>query len=507
MVSKLYERALAQGRRLTPEPASGKRDLLYGLAASVLVAGVYVGSKGSTFAAVSVIGVVAAVVLTFYRVDWGFMLFVACTLMFDQFPPRGYERSIIGVEYFENLKSLPVFANVGPAVATPLELHLSVVILAWIFLIISRKRVFFSHVTGWIPAAFFFGWLALGAALGVGTGGDFLPALWEVRALFYLGVLFVFVPQIIQTREQVHQLLWVVIASLSFKILQGIARVVNLGFSFGRRDELTTHEDPLFFVTLVVLLAGLYVYRARTSQKLYLTLLFLPMMSVFFLAQRRATWAALGVSAVAFFFLVESKPRRNFIKAMLPLVVLAGIYLGIFWNSPSGGIGHGAFLVRSAFGTTREEAGERYYSNLYREFENYNLSQTIQSSPLVGIGFGNKYEQPIKLPKIPFTLAAYIPHNEIFWMMVKVGAVGFFLFWFFLYSHIMRASWLFTRMKDPYLKAVCAVTVIAVIGQVVVSFFDLQLTFYRNMVYLGVLMGLYPTLERIHREQEAAERN
>ncbi len=507
MVSKLYERALAQGRRFAPDSAAGKYDLIYGIAASVLVAGVYVGSKGSTFAAVALICTVAAVILTFYRVDWGFMLFVAATLMFDQYPPRGYERSIIGVEYFQNLKSLPIFASVGPAVATPLELHLSIVVLAWVFLIITRKRVVLSRISGWIPAAFFFGWLALGAALGIGTGGDFLPALWEVRALFYLGVLFVFVPQIIQTREQVHQLLWVVIAALSFKTLQGVARVVNLGFSFGRRDELTTHEDPLFFVTLVILLAGLYVYKARSSQKLYLTLLFPPMMAVFFLAQRRATWAALAASVAGFFFLVESRPRRYFMKAMIPLAILAAVYLGIFWDSPSGGFGHGAFLVRSAFGTTREEAGERYYSNLYREFENYNLSQTIQSSPLVGIGFGNKYEQPIKLPKIPFTLAEYIPHNEIFWMMVKVGAVGFFLFWVFLYSHVMRSAWLFSRLKDPYLKAVCAVTLIAVIGQIVVSFFDLQLTFYRNMVYLGVLMGLYPTLERIHLEQEAAERN
>lgn len=39
--------------------------------------------------------------------------------------------------------------------------------------------------------------------------------------------------------------------------------------------------------------------------------------------------------------------------------------------------------------------------------------------------------------------------------------------------------------------------VVAVINQMVVSYFDLQLTYYRNMIYLGTLMGLMPTLERI----------
>jgi hypothetical protein len=30
---------------------------------------------------------------------------------------------------------------------------------------------------------------------------------------------------------------------------------------------------------------------------------------------------------------------------------------------------------------------------------------------------------------------------------------------------------------------------------VVVSYYDLQLTYYRNMIYLGTLMGLVPALQ------------
>ena len=38
---------------------------------------------------------------------------------------------------------------------------------------------------------------------------------------------------------------------------------------------------------------------------------------------------------------------------------------------------------------------------------------------------------------------------------------------------------------------------LAVINQMVVSFFDLQLTYYRNMLYLGCLMALVPSIEYI----------
>jgi hypothetical protein len=38
-----------------------------------------------------------------------------------------------------------------------------------------------------------------------------------------------------------------------------------------------------------------------------------------------------------------------------------------------------------------------------------------------------------------------------------------------------------------------------VLNQIVISYYDLQLTYYRNMVYLGLLMGLVPALESMDR--------
>ena len=52
------------------------------------------------------------------------------------------------------------------------------------------------------------------------------------------------------------------------------------------------------------------------------------------------------------------------------------------------------------------------------------------------------------------------------------------------------AATVIRKLKAPYYRAVCPVSVIAPINQLVVSFVDMQLTWYRTMVYLGFLIAL-----------------
>jgi hypothetical protein len=61
---------------------------------------------------------------------------------------------------------------------------------------------------------------------------------------------------------------------------------------------------------------------------------------------------------------------------------------------------------------------------------------------------------------------------------------------------------LLPKLNDPYLKAICAFTVTVIITQLVVSNYDLQLTYYRNMVFLGTIMGLLPAIELLDKKQE-----
>jgi hypothetical protein len=129
---------------------------------------------------------------------------------------------------------------------------------------------------------------------------------------------------------------------------------------------------------------------------------------------------------------------------------------------------------------------------------------TFRSVPFEGLGFGRKYETPLVwwnfLEATP--IMAYTPHNQLVWMATTMGSVGFFWFLLFFNTFLFQASHIFTTLKDPFLKAVCAFIIVSVINQLVVTYFDMQLTWPRNMVYLGVLMGLLSSLHQISHEEE-----
>jgi len=69
-------------------------------------------------------------------------------------------------------------------------------------------------------------------------------------------------------------------------------------------------------------------------------------------------------------------------------------------------------------------------SDLYRDFENFNMIETVRSAPLTGIGFGKPFLRPIALPDISafHPLHEYIPHNSLLWLWSKVTMLGFLAF-------------------------------------------------------------------------------
>ncbi|HEY6952536.1 MAG TPA: O-antigen ligase family protein [Bacteroidota bacterium] len=470
------------------------------LVASFAVSAVLVATDGNMFAGAALLGAIVVLCLTLYRIEWGLYLFVGFVLTFDQFDIPGFDPITLKVAYFHNLKEIPYLPSIGAAVLNPLECQLLLLLLVWFVVTFMRKHSRLTRVPGWGAAlVFFFGVVAF-LIYGLRQGGEFLPALWEVRALFYFGILYFFVPQIIKKKEDVRAFFWVCTTAIAFKAFQADYRFVRMGFSTRGLATLTNHEDPLFILSLVVFLFGLVLFEARSKQKWALIALLLPFVIAFYVGQRRAAYAAIVPMMLVLVMLLPQKQRWMLVKNGFVIFIVVVLYAVVFWDSESR-IASPLKLIKTGLGNDRETAGERYYSNLYREYEKYNLAVTAQTSPIIGIGFGNKYEEPMKLANIPFPLRDYIPHNEVLWLIVKTGAVGFTLFWFFLNSFACNGGRVVMNLRDPYLRAVVVVAVAAVIGQIVVSYYDLQLTYYRNMVYLGAMMGLVPAVESIEKRE------
>lgn len=479
---------------------------------SILLTAILILTDGNMLAGIAFLSVLIVLIVTFYRVDWGFYLFIFMVFLFDQFGIPGFSPITSQVGYFLNLSTISYLPKMEQGAVTPMELHLVLLLSAWVLVVSLRKEIHLVDVPLKFPTILFFLAVVGSVVFGQADGGDFIISLWEVRGLFYLCFFFFLVPQIIQTRSQLETLFWICIAGISVKAFQGAERYASLGFGFGYwpnvYETLTNHEDPVFFITLFIFLIGLVIFGGHPKQRRALQWLLLPLILGYIAAQRRATYASFIATFVAFMVLLPKVERQRLLRTLIVVLIVFGLYLGAFWNSYSK-FGVVAQQVRATLTGEGNIRGEKdYASSLYREQENYNLAITLQSSPAVGIGFGKPFQIAVRLWSIDINkLGMYIPHNQILWIFVKMGVIGGFLFWLFFNSFVFRGAMVFSRLTDPYLKVVCALCVVAVINQFVVSYVDMQLTWYRNMVYLGLLMGLVPSLENMDKASTVPSRN
>ncbi len=470
---------------------------------SIIVSVVFVLNNGDLLIAIALLFVISIVFISVYRLDIGFGIFIFCVLLFDQHLRMNFIPITAYPSYFTNIKQIPYLPSFEAGVLTPMEIHLLLIITIWMLRLTIRKDTQLIPIKIWLPALMFLSWLIVSFFYGQARGGNFLSALWEVRALFYLCLMYFFVPQIIQSKQQISMLIWFIICAIAIKAFQGGFRFIILGFQFGGNDTLTNSEDPIFIITLFILLLSLIIFNVDTKQRRALLYLLPILVLGFYAGQRRATYASFIITIIAFIFIVPKKEGLKLLKFLSVLIVILGLYLAVFWNSTSE-TGQLAQKIKSMFYLDPSKMSARdYSSNLYREFENYNLSMTIRHSPFLGIGFGNKYGQWLSFWGLQeLGTLSYIPHNSILWLFAKTGSYGFFIFLFFLNSFIFFSASLLKKTKDPYLKAVCVVGALAVINQLVVVFVEMHLSFYRTMIYLGLFMGLMSVIAELNKTEQ-----
>jgi hypothetical protein len=463
----------------------------------------YDGELGTV---VALLYVLTIVIISFMNPALSLYLLLFMVLALDQYGIPYFDPLTYRIDFFRNLKEISYLPFFEEGYTNPIEIHLLALVLAVLFISSIRRGFILRGIPVWGALLFFFSLFLFSFLFGMQRGGDFLVSLWEIRALFYFFVFFLIVPQIIRTKEDLRTLIWVAIVAISIKAFQGIGRFIELGFTTGGLAKLTNHEDPVFMSTLFILLLSLIIFKAKDRQRIWLVLLLLPLLLGFYVSLRRAAYAGLLVSLFTFALLIPWDKSWKFIKASIPVFLFVVVYSIAFWNH-QGRLGRPVQMIKTGIERpTREVNVQDYYSNLYREKENYNLAKTAQANPVLGIGFGKKYDQPLPLANIRFPLRDYIPHNEILWVLVKMGSVGFFAFWLFFNMYVARGAQLLPKIRDPYLQAVLVMVLLAVVNQMVVSYFDLQLTYYRNMIYLGTLMGLMPVIEDLGTKSEAVKR-
>ena len=81
-------------------------------------------------------------------------------------------------------------------------------------------------------------------------------------------------------------------------------------------------------------------------------------------------------------------------------------------------------------------------------------------------------------------------HDAVLWVWLKTGALGFIAFWALVAQTAIVGASLFRRLPSIDLKVIALLPVVLITTQVVFSSVDLGLTYVRNMIVLGVMLGL-----------------
>ena len=432
------------------------------------------------------------------HLDFGIYSLLAATIVLDQFRVFGFVDAVTSkIPFFLNLNTS---TGIGPLVFNPVELLLAVVVGAWFWRAMITREWHLYRIPNMGIAVVFLLMLVFFTGYGLVRGGDWKAALWEIRALYYLCFVYFIASQTIRTRRQVQICVWIILIGVAIKGFQGCWRYfITLNRDLGSLRAILGHEDSLFIVTVFVLLAAYFFlgYRGREFKFLLATL---PSnLLTFIFNQRRITYGVLGLSLG---LIVAMLPRERLLAALrmvIPCTLLFAVYTAAFWNK-TGTLAMPAQKIKSMF--VKQEGTVDNESNEWRKLELINLKATVTAYPF-GIGFGNQYLMVVEEADIgaEFPLWRWIPHCAIFWVWIKTGFIGFTIFWLFFGTTIVQAMIDYRAMRDPYFKALALMIILFIVGQVIVAYYDLQITYYRNMIYLGAAMALGTSIRRI----EAAE--
>lgn len=377
------------------------------------------------------VSLIFAVCIIRWPVTGTFMALVMATL-FDTLP------STYAHTFFSDLGVFRNLSYVGLPEGVMISLFEIVIVVSMVSALVHRFHERKKLVRGplfW-PMLAFGGMILLGEVSGIMSGGDFKISLWEIRPLMYLVALYVLTVNTVKGAAHVRAILWLTIICVAIRCAEGIWRYLQIpADTRANVPTVLEHEDSLFLVIPFALLLAVFLWRRWLPKPLLPGLVALIPIAfyVIIINHRRAAFLCIFISIASCLPLIwvslrTKQQRTRFIYALVAVAVLGVVYLGAFWNS-SNGLAAPAQAVRSIVQPDERD----YLSNLYRDQENTNLRYTISFSPYTGIGFGKPMQLITPMvdleASIGWALQLYMPHNNMLWLWMRMGIIGFVTFW------------------------------------------------------------------------------
>lgn len=471
-------------------------------AITVGYAAAVVATEGSPYFVLPFVGALAGLVLLVWP-RLGLYALFAAALLLEEWGIAGLEPITGQLHFFQNVSGYsPIPLRLSAA-----DLLVILTLVAWLLRrVVRANEPGRLGPVGWPILAYgaFFG---VGLGVGIARGGDWnlSAALAELRGPLYLCVTYLLTVNLVRDPRHVSILVRLLVVLIAVKAVQGVFNYIEMTNGPIWLEAVTAHEDVVFLDLLLALAVGAFVLglRSRFATALYLTT---PIVIVTdLLTQRRVAFIAMAAAFVVLAVLLASaQPRRTLLLFGSAFACFL-VYAVIAWDQ-QGLLAQPIRALKGAIDPTSLNARD-LSSNWWRELENANIAYTLKQVPLTGVGLGQQYlflREPPELSN--FVYWRYMTHDAVLWVWLKAGIAGFVAFWALVSQSAIVAASLFKRLATTEMKLLALVPVLLITIQVVFSSVDLGLTYSRNMIVLGVTLGLTAYLRDQVRTSPAAVR-
>jgi hypothetical protein len=461
-----------------------------------LAAGELVASGHST--AVVGLGVLLLPVMIWKRPHLGPVVILAAALLVEQFPPTVLQT---GAPLRVPITSaIPLFGGIG-------SLHIQGTDL----LLLTVSIIYLAKSVDWQPrwwprsqlrtsVVALMGAVVVGIVIGLTHHGSLRVALMEARPFVYLGATYMLTAVLIRNRSALRTALWAVVIANGIKAVQGLDVYLHTRNMHPRPEAVLGHEEGYFFAVYILLVLSLWLFDVPGRLRKTATWLLPLVIAADLVNDRRAAWLVLGggvLTVVAIAYRALPSRRRTLGRAAAVALVVSAVYFPLYWNK-MGGLAQPARAIHSQISPDpRDEA-----SDTYRTQENANLKLNIAQGGFIGKGFGVPidYALPIvNIRKIDPNIV-YVPHNGVYYILMRIGLAGGVVFWGLLAAGIIAGCRL-ARSKERELAVVGVLVASALVAYALEGATDQGFFFYRIALVTGALLGLMEAANRIGRNQ------
>jgi hypothetical protein len=416
------------------------------------------------------------------------LLFGALTI--EQFPDP------LSPSYARATSGIPLFHGLGSLHLAPADLLL---LLGGVLALVKHleRPAAARRPIPW-PILGIAGAVLVGLASGMLHHGDLRVMFMETRPYVYLIATYFLACAFLTSRRSLQAVLWTIVMAAAFKATQALLIFVAVRHEVPRPEAVLGHEDALFFGIFIFLTGALWLFDIRTRMRTMATWV-LPLVIAADLANsRRAAWLVLGGGCVVLAIIAaKAMPWRRLLVLRIGAVVgvLLAVYMPAYWNK-SGGLAQPARAIRSIVAPNTRDAS----SDLYRVQENLNLKVNIRRGGILGRGFGVPIDYPIEIADISDIdpLIAYVPHNGVLYVLMRMGVAGGIALWALIGVALIGACRL-ARSRDRELAVVGAFVASALIGYAMEGGIDQGFFFYRVGFVMGTLLALAEAARRLER--------